>query len=95
MKIQTTKTAHRGEEEEKAMKSARRLYVIQAGSSHLIGIEPGTTVTVGLMEGKRYTAPIERIHKALASWHAKANPSGKTRRGRLLTSSDQLQKIGK
>jgi hypothetical protein len=75
------------------VKKPAHLFVIEAGSSHLIGIEPQTMITVGLMEGRRYTAPIERLHKAMASWHAKANPTGKRRRGRLLTSSDQPRKL--
>ena len=66
----------------KVMKPARRHFVIEAGSSALIGIEPGTMISIRLGEGVKYSAPVERIHKAMASWHAKASPSGKTRRAR-------------
>ena len=65
--------------------NARRFFVIEAGSSALIGIDPKTTISIRLGEGVKYSASVERIHKAMASWHAKQNPSGKTRRGRLLT----------
>ena len=65
------------------MKPARRHFVIEAGSSALIGIEPGTMISIRLGEGVKYSAPVERIHKAMASWHAKASPSGKTRRAEL------------
>jgi hypothetical protein len=56
------------------MKKPGRLFVIQAGGSRFIGVEPGTEVTIGLMEGKRYTAPIERLDKALAAGTRKRIP---------------------
>ena len=42
------------------------------------------------MNGKRYSAPIEFVHAALARKFQRENPSGKTRRRRrFLTHSDQ------
>jgi hypothetical protein len=77
------------------MKPARRshrFFVIEAGSSALIGIEPKTTISIRLGEGVKYSAPIEKIHAAMRRWNAKQNPTGSKRR-RFFTSSDQLKNL--
>ena len=81
------------------MKKSKHTFTLEVGNSALIGIKPGTTVTIALLDGKIYSAPIEKVHQALARMHQqknlamRENLTGKKRR-RFITHSDQL-KLGK
>ena len=63
---------------------------VEKGST-LIGIPPGSAISITLGDGKVYSASIEKIHKAMAAWHAKANPTGKKHR-RFFSSSEEMKK---
>jgi hypothetical protein len=78
------------------MKKSERHFVvgIEPGGSAIIGIDEANTLWIALGHGKTYRAPIERIHAAMARWHAKEHPTGKRSR-RLLTHSDQLRSKSK
>ncbi len=54
------------------MKKPERTFTVEVGESALIGISPKAMLGIALTgDGKVYSAPIERIHKAMAGWHAK------------------------
>lgn len=72
----------------------KNTFTLEVGQSALIGIPRESLVTVALGDGKRYSAPIEKVHKALARWHAKEHPSGKKRR-KLFTSSEEMRRLRK
>ena len=58
------------------MKKPYRFYNFGVdGAELIIGIEPGTTMIISLGRGIEYRASIERIHKAMAAWHAKEHPA--------------------
>jgi hypothetical protein len=73
------------------MKKPPNTFTIEVGKSAIIGIEPGTMLTIALRGGKTYSASVEKVHKAMAAWHAKEHPTGKKRR-RLFTSSQEMKK---
>jgi len=71
------------------MKKPFRGFSIEVGKSAIIGIEPGSVLTISLgADSKGYSAPIEKIHATLARWHAREHPTGKRRR-RLFTSTSR------
>ena len=70
---------------------------IEPGGNSILGISPGHTLTIKLIGNRTnrdatmtYSAPVGKVHQAMARWHAKEHPSGKKRR-RFLTHSDQLK----
>jgi hypothetical protein len=72
--------------------SGDRFYMIGIDNgSSIIGIPESAVLSIALGHGTRYSAPIERVHKAMAAWHSKEHPTGKHRRRKLLTSSEQLR----
>jgi hypothetical protein len=79
------------------MKKSERSFTIEIrpeGStkgSALLGIDEGSTLTISLGSGKQYSASIEKVHQALARWHAKEHPTGRKQR-RLFTSSEEYRK---
>jgi hypothetical protein len=78
------------------MKKTERSFTIEIkpeGStkgSAVIGIDERSTLTIAFHGGKEYSAPIEKVHQALARWHAKEHPIGRKRR-RFFRDSEELR----
>ena len=60
----------------------------------VFGIESGEMLAVS-RNGRRYTAPIDKVYATLQRWHAKEHPSGKKRRKQLFSSSEEEDRLEK
>ena len=73
---------------------------IEPGGNLIISIPPDHTLSIQLNgsrtwpKSKTYSASVEWIHAAVSRKHQRENPTGKPRRRRLLTHSDQMREMG-
>jgi hypothetical protein len=81
------------------VKRAEREFVVTINQKAHLGVSPESQISIELIgrTGQKtvaYSASVEKVHAALARIHAKEhpNPSGKRRRRRLFTSSEELRK---
>ena len=82
----------------KATKPSRS-FIVEVGESALLGVSPESALTIKLINRRTgkdtmtYSASVEWIHQAMARKFQRENPTptGKPRRRRLLTSSEQMR----
>jgi hypothetical protein len=80
----------------KTMKSDSYTIELSSGGPALIGIPRDATFSLRLNQSeKAYSIPIKALYKKLISLHARMHPTGKKRRRKLFTSSEDYREARK